>query len=231
MVGPVLAIAGIALYAALGFYIVGMLIAFWRTRRKVFLGFLLLPLVPLVLIAGVTGYEYFDGTVRVPGSPVGARGSREMHNLDRDLRVLSGERIGQNFPWTRIVRRTRRRTLEFLVDQLGPVPGSYQGPYPDREMAFAAVRAAQVFVEPPALSQPLVVDGRSIHLQPKDIERIFGWRLPPQEAISPSVALKLFEGTCLLVGLRFGGGYYHVEMVDTSGFGWFGRYVFWSERD
>jgi hypothetical protein len=59
------------------------------------LGFLLLPLLPLVLSAGVTGYEYFDGTVRVPGSPVGARGSREMYNLDRNLRVLTGERIGQ----------------------------------------------------------------------------------------------------------------------------------------
>jgi hypothetical protein len=40
------------------------------------------------------------------------------------------------------------------------------------------------------------------------------------------VTLTLFEGTCLLIG-RWSGANYCVELIDTSGTGWFARYEFY----
>ncbi|HEU4577874.1 MAG TPA: hypothetical protein VFS67_06450 [Polyangiaceae bacterium] len=44
-------------------------------------------------------------------------------------------------------------------------------------------------------------------------------------ALLATVALKLLEGTCLLLG-RWAGANYRVEMIDTSRLGWFAHYEF-----
>jgi hypothetical protein len=205
-----------------------MLLARWRTRRRALLWLLLVPVLPLLVVSGATSYEYLAGSVRVPGFPAGARSVREHHNLDREYRVLGGVRSERILPWTLLVARTRRYTLATLVDWFGPVPGSYQGPYPDRETAFASARAARVFATPEALTQPLLVGGRSILLSAQDLQRVFEWS-PSTQAEGSVLALHLFEGTCLLIGFSSGDSY-HVELVDTAGFGWFARYVFPSEQ-
>jgi len=182
---------------------------------------LLVLLVPLALHAGVaavTTQQYFSGAVRVPGYPANKKFGVEARNLDPVYRVACDL---EEYSW---VTPTRWRTLELLVRWFGPVPGSYQGPYPDRETAWAFVRSAQRSVAPAALSQPLVVDGQAIRLSAVDIQRA----LPPEEALDDSnarVALKMFEGTCLLIG-HWSGVNYCVELIDTGGLGWFARYVF-----
>jgi hypothetical protein len=91
-------------------------------------------------------------------------------------------------------------------------------------VALAAVKAAQMLVAPEALDRPLIVQGRSIHLSPRDIQRALAWS-STTDVKRGVLTLDLFERTCLLIGF-YSGSFYHVELVDSSGFGWFARYVF-----
>jgi hypothetical protein len=118
--------------------------------------------------------------------------------------------------------------LELLVRWFGPVPGSYQGPYPDRETAWAVARSEWRSLPPTAFLQPVVIEGQTIRLSPSDIRRALPQLAFPTHDPDDSdrpVALKLFEGTCLLIG-RWSGENYYVELLDTSRLGWFTRYKF-----
>lgn len=90
------------------------------------------------------------------------------------------------------------------------------------------MRSAHVSIEPAALSQLLFVDGQSIHLTPRDVQRAFARGAPSEDGTRSTVALKVFEGTCLLIGMWLGANY-HVELIDTSGRGWFARYVYFPD--
>jgi hypothetical protein len=181
-------------------------------QRKVFLAALLaLPALLAVVagVAGATAYEYFSGTVLRPGSPSGDGSFLELHNLDPEYRIGCDLHTASG-----VLAPTRMRTLELLVHWFGPVPGSYQGPYPEH-----------VFVEPTALAEPLVVDGQAIQLRPADIKRALGPPVQAQDDPYGQVALKIFEDTCLLLG-HWSGGNYDVDMIDTSRVGWFAHYVY-----
>jgi hypothetical protein len=209
-----------ALCLALGAFTAAMIVAFLRTRRRAFLAALFAPLAPLAVVAGFTAYQYFTGTIRIPGFPSGTTFRSEMGNLDPEYRIDCERDESPG-----VLARTRMRTLEFMVSWLGPVPGSYQGPYPDRQMAWAAVRSAHVFLEPTALAHTIAVDGQSFQLPPTDVQRVLRWTAPTEYEPNPTVALKVFEGTCLLIG-HASGETYQVEMFDTSRLGWFARYVY-----
>jgi hypothetical protein len=204
-----------------------MLLAIWRPRRRA-LWFLLVPVLPLLVVSGTTSYEYLAGTVRIPGTPPGLRSRREVHNLEPKYRVLGSSYYYKPLmPWAWLSAWTRLHTLAALVDCFGPVPGSYQGPYPDREQVLAAIRAARVLTTPEALTQPLLVAGRSIQLSAQDVRRMFE-TTPSVRTEGAVLTLALFEETCLLIGFS-SGTLYQVEMLDTAGFGWFARYVFPSD--
>jgi hypothetical protein len=193
------------------------------TQRRILLATLLVTLAllaPLAVVAGVTAYEYFAGTVLRPGYPAGSKSRHEVFNLDPEYRIGCDLRDASG-----LLARTRKRTLDLMVRWFGPVPGSYQGPYPDREMAWAAVRSAQLVVEPTALSHPVIVDGQRFALLPTDVQHALGSVVRAPNDPYGTVALKVFEDTCLLLG-QWSGGNYSVEMIDTSGVGWFARYVF-----
>lgn len=198
----------------------GRAVTLVRAGRKVLLALLLAVLALHAAVSTQTAYQYFAGTVHLPGVPVNKKFRSELGNLDPvyripcDLRDLS------------LVTRARKRTLGLLVRWFGPVPGSYQGPYPDREMAWAAVRSASLSVPRAALSRPLVVDGQTIRLSPADIRRVFPGESMTTDDSNPAVVLKLWEGTCLLIG-RWSGANYCVEMIDTSRVGWFARYEYY----
>lgn len=197
---------------------------FSRAGRRVLCA---LPLALVVLLAGVPGvtaWQYFDGTARLPGFPANKKFLSEATNLDPVYRVPCD--LGDSSPFT----GARRKTIELLVRWFGPVPGSYQGPYPDRETAWAAARSSSLSVPSVALSQPLIVDGQTIRLSPSDIRRALPRQSILSEDTNASVALKIFEGTCLLIGRRSGANYC-VELIDTSGRGWFARYEFAPDRN
>lgn len=192
---------------------------FRRAARRVLWTLLLALVVLLAGVPGVTTQRYFAGTVQIPGFPANKKFLSEATNLDPVYRVPCDLRDSSPFTGA------RRRTIELLVRWFGPVPGSYQGPYPDRETAWAAARSTSLSVPSAALSQPLIVDGQTIRLSPSDI-----WRALPRQSIlsedsNATVELKMFEGTCLLIGRRSGANYC-VELIDTSGLGWFARYEF-----
>lgn len=182
---------------------------------------LLAALAIIGVVAGVTAHEYFAGTVLRPGYPTGWKSSHELNNLDPEYRIGCDLRAASG-----VLARTRMLTLELLRHWFGPVPGSYQGPYPEREMAWAAVRSAHVFVEPTALAQPLVVDGQAIALRPTEVRRALGSLARAPDDPYGKVALKIFEDTCLLLGRWRDDGNYDVNMIDTSGVGWFAHYVY-----
>jgi hypothetical protein len=169
--------------------------------------------------AGMTAYQYFAGTVRVPGFPSNKKFRSEIRNLDPEYRIPC------DLTEPSLFTPTQERTLELLVRWFGPVPGSYQGAYPDRKTAWAALRSATLSVPRAALSQPLVIDGQTIRLSPSDIRRALARESIADDDSNQTVAMKLFEGNCLLIG-RWSGTNYCVEMIDTSRFGWFARYEY-----
>jgi hypothetical protein len=199
--------------------VVGRAVALVGGGRKVLLGLLLAFLLLHAGTAGMTAYQYCTGTVRVPGFPSNKKFRSEIRNLDPKYRMPCD--LGD----PSLLTPTRELTLELLVRWFGPVPGSYQGPYPDRKTAWAASRSATLSVPRAAISQPLVVDGQTIRLSPSDIRRALPRESLTSDDSNPTVALRLFEGTCLLVG-RWSGANYCVEMIDTSRIGWFARYEF-----
>ncbi|HVZ31161.1 MAG TPA: hypothetical protein VG963_01970 [Polyangiaceae bacterium] len=170
-------------------------------------------------MSAVTAQQYFAGTVRAAGYPANYKFESEATNLHPKYRVPC-----ERGDYTQLTR-ARLRTLEFLVRWFGPVPGSYQGPYPDRATAWALARSAFLSLPPAALSQPFVVQGETIRLSPSDIRHTFIQQSSASDDSNPNVALKLFEGTCLLIG-HWSGENYRVEMIDTSRIGWFARYEF-----
>jgi hypothetical protein len=213
-----------AFMAAPVLFVCAVLLALARTRRWARLWLLLVPLLPPLTVCGVTSYQYLVGTVRTP-TWIGF--SRERANLDREYRV--GSSVPSDKPWASLVARIQHRTLYTLVDWFGPVPGSYQGPYPDRQTAYAEARSALLLVAPAALTRPLQLQRRSIQLSSRDLQLVLSWT-PALEVEDTVVAVKLFERTLLLIGFD-SGQYYHVELIDTSGFGWFARYAFLVDAD
>jgi hypothetical protein len=197
----------------------GRAAAFCRAAFKLLVALLLALLALHAGISAMTAQQYFAGTVRAAGYPSNYKFESEITNLHPKYRVPCALA-----DYTQLTR-ARLRTLDFLVRWFGPVPGSYQGPYPDRETAWAVARSAWRSVPPTALLQPLVVDGQAIRLSLSDLRsalpqlsfRTYDSDLP--------VALKLFEGTCLLIG-RWSGPNYRVELIDTSRIGWFARYEY-----
>ncbi|MEO8179199.1 MAG: hypothetical protein ABI895_10240 [Deltaproteobacteria bacterium] len=99
--------------------VVGRAVALLRAGRKVLLALLLAFLALHAGTAAVTGYQYFAGTVRVPGFPSNKRFRSEIRNLDPEYRVPC-ELADPSLLFT----PTHERTLELLVRWFGPVPGS-----------------------------------------------------------------------------------------------------------
>ena len=197
----------------------GRAAAIVRALPKLLFGLLLTALVLHTGVSAITAEQYFSGTVRAPGYPTNYKFESETSNLDPEYRVPC-----DLADYTQLMR-ARLRTLELLVRWFGPVPGSYQGPYPDRETAWALARSAFLSLPPAALSQALVVQGQTIQLSPSDIGHALTQQSSTSDDPNPSVALKLFERTCLLIG-HWSGENYRVEMIDTSRIGWFARYEF-----
>ena len=191
-----------------------------RALRKLPFALLLTLLALHAGVSAMTTQQYFAGTVRAPGYPTNHKFESEITNLDPEYRVPC-----DLADYTQLTR-ARLRTLELLVHWFGPVPGSYQGPYPDRETAWAVARSAWLSLPPAALSQSLVIDGQTIRLSPSDIRRAVPQRSSSADDFEPTVTLKFFEGTCLLIG-HWSGENFRVEMIDTTRIGWFARYEYY----
>jgi hypothetical protein len=199
--------------------VVGRGVAGVRVWRWLIFALLLAFLALHAGMAAVTGYQYFAGTVRVPGYPSNKKFRSELRNLD------PGYRLPCDLRESSLLTPTRWWTLNLLVRWFGAAPSSYQGPYPDRKTAWAEIRSSTRSVPRAALAEPFVIDGQTIRLLPHDLQRALPREYFTADDANATVALKLLEGTCLLLG-RWSGANYCVEMIDTRRLGWFARYEF-----
>lgn len=190
-----------------------------RWRRLTWLALVLLGVPPLALALRTTS-RYFNGTARLREPSLSPR-FRELENLDPVYRVFV-EYAGIEI-WWRWAAKIEQATLLRLFSLFGPMAGSYQGPYPSRDVVRTALLEAQTFALPGELSAPITVDGQAIRLAPAAQQRA----LAHYDASEGDQALALARagGSCLLLGYWFN-RWYHAELIDAAGFGWFAHYVF-----
>lgn len=135
--------APVLVYWPLGF-LLWVPLGLWLFSRRWWLAPLSVALTPAVVIPGSTvlsavlGYATGTAELRTYGMP-----DPEFENLDPTWRmhwqtrgcVLDGTELLTDGPYN--------GTLELLVTVLGPMPGAYRGPIPDRAAAWAALDAGQ----------------------------------------------------------------------------------------
>lgn len=218
--------AALAFLVAVALFEMAVVCAAWRMRRPSLLLALVVPFAPLVAAPVVVMYQYFQGTAKLAGSATGTRHPSEWLNVDSKTRAPAEPH--SSWPalyWEDAMRSVRRRSLELLVEHLGPMKGSYSGPYPDRRRAFAAARAATTVLPLEATAKPIMFDGRTVVLTPRDALRLRGEALNlPATEDATALRFAILDETCLVVGFT-AGPLFHAELFDTAGYGWFAHYV------
>ena len=92
--------------------------------------------------------------------------------------------------------------LHILLGVLGPMRGSYDGPYPDEAAAFAAVGAAMPFDLRQLPTDRIVVDGRAVVLRPglgEELLKAFE-EGPATDVNDPGLLTQYGEAHATLVG-------------------------------
>jgi hypothetical protein len=144
---PILITIGIALY-------------FLGTRRWLaFAVLVLLSPVTLAFILGAVQYGLGTADLRYMGLP-----DTEFNNLDTDYRcprVTGGCLVnGGEF----LVQEPHNAAVMLLINLMGPMRGSYDGPYPSREEALAALNGAERVPLEDLLNDVVRVQGQEVPL-------------------------------------------------------------------
>lgn len=116
------------------------------------------------------------------------------------------------------------RVGQGLFTMLGPMPGSYLGPYPSRQEALTAFRAASSVICADQLFGPFVVEQRRVRLSPKDLEHGLKYFSDDQPSDGRRLVATWIGRSCLLLGFVRQQTLF-LELIDESSFfGWFARY-------
>lgn len=150
--------------SAIGFTVIvglGVPLLLWRRKWTALL--LLLTLNPCAVLFGRSVLDYMRGRAYLTGAGLPRA---ESWNLRPDLRVhrFSGGCVV--YPTRQLTMASHNAGVRAAAWVLGPMPGAYTGPYPDRDEARAAVdqRGEPVDVELLA-EDKLIVAGRGITLR------------------------------------------------------------------
>jgi hypothetical protein len=194
-----------------------------RPRQRWFTWTALLALfAPPLFLVLKTSYRYVEGTARLRW-PSNEPRYREFENLDPKYRAFV--RYGHPGLWWRAVSGIEQYTFTILFDLFGPMRGSYLGPYPCRD----GVRVRMAHVQPSATARSLAdgfeLDGQTIQVPAPALARALADASAIQANGSRLLAVALVTECCLIIGY-WDRRWYHAELVDLSGFGWFAHYVF-----
>ncbi|HKO89863.1 MAG TPA: hypothetical protein VJU61_01850 [Polyangiaceae bacterium] len=196
-----------------------------RRRYRIACLVLVVITAPHVFYSARMASGYFAGTAKVCWPPAELRRREEVVNLHPKYRAFVRPYWRIDL-WSLWFARIEQGTFAALSSVLGPMQGSYVGPYPSREAVARALIDAKTFVLPSELEGSHSIGGRIFDLSAALAARVLlDFDGEPAAAGSNSLALALIDETCLVVGYT-SWSKYHAELVDTAGFGWFAHYVF-----
>jgi hypothetical protein len=197
-------------------------------RWLAWLGIALSIGVPL-LIAASTGYRYAAGSARLMW-PSGHPRYRELYNLDPRYRAFVQPGWSQQL-WERWAAKLEQHALVWLIEGLGPMPGSYLGPYPPRDEVRSLLLEASPALTPGELAGSFVVGDRTLQVPAAALTRALADADRGELASGgPRLDLVLLEQSCLVLAY-WSQRAYHAELIDLSGFGWFAHYVYFEGQD
>lgn len=188
---------------ALGFgpFVFASILAVFLVRRQFVIGLTLLALSPLVLCFAQGAVDYFRGQacLRYMGLP-----GTEFHNADPGSRLQrsTGGCLVNGGEWS--LHLPYNAGAKAMVLLFGPMPGSYTGPYPDKDQTIKALTTAKEISPDDLIKDRVMMDKREIKLDTgvgkRLLERISNSFLFPElREEMPPITATLWQDQCLIL--------------------------------
>ncbi len=158
--------------------------------------------IPILVFAHSCAMGTFDyltgkGMRKTVGYP-----APEAENLDPETRLYSSSSGCVVYGTELLTHAPYNLALGVMVGLFGPMSGTYQGPYPDRDEALEALRRSRITIRMPNIPFGNVQEKRKnyVGLDCEDLKELVTGRYPP-EADVPGARCAVYENSTVILGV------------------------------
>lgn len=180
--------------------IIGVTLFVLLRRRHFVLAALIVGLMPvtIVFLLGLVDYARGEARLVYTGLP-----GTEFYNADRELRCqrASSGCIAMENEW--VFQSPHNLAVELMIRAMGPVRGSYLGPYPTHEEASAALAAGGTIAIDELRADRVTLSGKTINLDEGVGRKLVNelcerWVVFSDQRLGP-IAVAEFQKECLIL--------------------------------